>query len=162
MSKTMRKLDLRGVTVATVLPFKNDSSIDWDGYARVLDYCACPDGIAAVFVNGHAGEGGSLLHDERQAVIERTRHKQSLATFLRLERLSSAVNRLRRVQEQLSKTLETNSRRLGVNRNSVERINRHGLTRGSRASLRMPASRWPSEFDQLPCSMPSAMRIIMQ
>ena len=73
MRKPKRKLDLRGVTVATVLPFQADLTIDWDGYARVLDYCACPDGIAAVFVNGHAGEGGSLSDDERQAVIERTR-----------------------------------------------------------------------------------------
>lgn len=69
----MRKPDLRGVTVATVLPFKHDLSIDWDGYARVLDYCACLDDVAAVFVNGHAGEGGSLSDDERHAVIERTR-----------------------------------------------------------------------------------------
>src|SRR5437762_11934113 len=68
-----RRLDLRGVTVATVLPFHGDLTIDWDGYARVLDYCACPDGIAAVFVNGHAGEGGSLSDEERQAVIARTR-----------------------------------------------------------------------------------------
>ncbi len=73
MSEPMKKPDLRGVTVATVLPFSDNRSIDWDGYARVLDYCACPDGIAAVFVNGHAGEGGSLSDDERQAVIERTR-----------------------------------------------------------------------------------------
>jgi 4-hydroxy-tetrahydrodipicolinate synthase len=65
--------DLRGVTVATVLPFRDDLSIDWDSYARLLDYCACPDGIAAVFVNGHAGEGGSLSDEERQAVIARTR-----------------------------------------------------------------------------------------
>ena len=69
----MKKLDLRGVTVATVMPFNDDLTIDWDGYARTLDYCACPDGIAAVFVNGHAGEGGSLSDEERQAVIERTR-----------------------------------------------------------------------------------------
>jgi 4-hydroxy-tetrahydrodipicolinate synthase len=69
----MKKPDLRGVTVATVLPFKDDLTIDWDGYARLLDYCACPDGIAAVFVNGHAGEGGSLSDEERQAVIARTR-----------------------------------------------------------------------------------------
>jgi 4-hydroxy-tetrahydrodipicolinate synthase len=73
MSHPMRKPDLRGVTVATVLPFKHDLTIDWDGYARVLDYCACLDGVAAVFVNGHAGEGGSLSDEERQAVIERTR-----------------------------------------------------------------------------------------
>ena len=73
MSDRIKKLDLLGVTVATVLPFKNDLTIDWEGYARVLDYCACPDGIAAVFVNGHAGEGGSLSDEERQAVIARTR-----------------------------------------------------------------------------------------
>jgi 4-hydroxy-tetrahydrodipicolinate synthase len=73
MSGPTQKPNLRGVTVATVLPFKADLSIDWDGYARVLEYCACPDGIAAVFVNGHAGEGGSLSDDERVAVIERTR-----------------------------------------------------------------------------------------
>jgi len=73
MSDRIKQLDLLGVTVATVLPFKNDLTIDWEGYARVLDYCACPDGIAAVFVNGHAGEGGSLSDKERQAVIARTR-----------------------------------------------------------------------------------------
>jgi 4-hydroxy-tetrahydrodipicolinate synthase len=73
MSEPMKKLDLRGITVATVLPFRDDLAIDWDSYARVLDYCACPDGVAAVFVNGHAGEGGSLSDEERQAVIERTR-----------------------------------------------------------------------------------------
>jgi len=69
----MKKPDLRGVTVATVLPFKDDLTIDWDGYASLLDYCACLDGIAAVFVNGHAGEGGSLSDEERQAVIAGTR-----------------------------------------------------------------------------------------
>jgi 4-hydroxy-tetrahydrodipicolinate synthase len=69
----MRKPDLRGVTVAMVLPFNADLAIDWDGYARILDYCACPDGVAAVFVNGHAGEGGSLKDEERHAVIARTR-----------------------------------------------------------------------------------------
>jgi 4-hydroxy-tetrahydrodipicolinate synthase len=73
MRSPVAKPDLRGVTVATVLPFNDDLSIDWDGYARVLDYCACPDGIAAVFVNGHAGEGGSLSDQERDAVIGRTR-----------------------------------------------------------------------------------------
>jgi 4-hydroxy-tetrahydrodipicolinate synthase len=73
MRAQVTKPDLRGVTVATVLPFNADLSIDWDSYARVLDYCACPDGIAAVFVNGHAGEGGSLSDGERDAVIARTR-----------------------------------------------------------------------------------------
>lgn len=69
----MQTPDLRGVTVATILPFNDDLQIDWDGYARVLDYCAMPDGVAAVFVNGHAGEGGLLSVDERREVVERTR-----------------------------------------------------------------------------------------
>jgi len=71
----MAALNLRGVTVATVLPFHADGAIDWDGYARVLDYCAVPDDIAAVFVNGHAGEGGSLTAEERSEVIVRTRRQ---------------------------------------------------------------------------------------
>ena len=50
----------RGVVVATVLPFTKDGAIDWAGYGAMLDYCAKPDGISAVFVNGHAGEGATL------------------------------------------------------------------------------------------------------
>jgi len=51
----MQKPVLRGVTVATVLPFKDDLTIDGNGYARVLNYCACVDGVAAVFVNRACG-----------------------------------------------------------------------------------------------------------
>ena len=66
------KLD-GGVTVATVLPFTPDGAIDWASYARLLDYCTTPDGITAVFVNGHAGEGATLSPAERAEVIARTR-----------------------------------------------------------------------------------------
>ncbi|MER5172396.1 dihydrodipicolinate synthase family protein [Thioclava kandeliae] len=74
MSKLTGK-DLHGLTVATVLPFLEDMSIDWAGYDRVLDHCACPAGITAVLVNGHAGEGGALSDAERVEVIRRTRAK---------------------------------------------------------------------------------------
>ena len=73
MGFSMKHSDLHGVTVATVLPFRPDLTIDWDGYRQIIDYCACPDGIMAVFVNGHAGEGGSLSDEERHEVIVRTR-----------------------------------------------------------------------------------------
>jgi|SoiMethySBSTD1v2_1073268.scaffolds.fasta_scaffold03180_17 4-hydroxy-tetrahydrodipicolinate synthase len=73
---------LRGVVVATVLPFARDGAIDWPGYARVLDYCACPDGITAVFVNGHAGEGATLSPAERTEVIARTRAHIGSKTLL--------------------------------------------------------------------------------
>src|SRR4051794_6337014 len=62
-----------GVTVATVLPFESTGSIDWSSYSRLLDYCAAPEGIIAVFVNGHAGEGATLSPAERAEVIARTR-----------------------------------------------------------------------------------------
>lgn len=66
---------LQGVVVATVLPFHKDGAIDWASYDRVLDYCATPQGISAVFVNGHAGEGATLTPAERAEVITRTRKK---------------------------------------------------------------------------------------
>lgn len=69
----MKTPDLKGLTVATLLPYRDDFSIDWDDYARVLDYCVAPDGVTAVLVNGHAGEGGLLIAEERRQVIERTR-----------------------------------------------------------------------------------------
>ena len=69
----MLKEKLRGVVVATVLPFQKNGRIDWDDYEGVLDYCAKPAGISAVFVNGHAGECSSLTISERSEVIKRTR-----------------------------------------------------------------------------------------
>ncbi len=69
----MKSSDLRGVTVATVLPFDSSGAIDWGSYQRLLEYCAVPDSVSAVFVNGHAGEGSSLSEEERTAVIQRTR-----------------------------------------------------------------------------------------
>lgn len=67
--------DLHGLVTATVLPFGPDGAIDWAGYGRVLDHCAVPEIIRAVFVNGHAGEGAALGRDERIAVIRATRRR---------------------------------------------------------------------------------------
>lgn len=73
---------LRGVVVATVLPFHKDGAIDWTSYDRLLDYCAVPEGISAVFVNGHAGEGATLTPDERAEVIARTRRRIGRKTLM--------------------------------------------------------------------------------
>lgn len=69
----MRHTDLRGVTVATVLPFDDGGAVDWPSYERLIAYCAVPNVVQAVFVNGHAGEGAALTDDERAEVITRTR-----------------------------------------------------------------------------------------
>jgi len=70
----MKNIALDGVTVATVLPFRADLSIDWNSYDRLLRYCTTPKGINAVFVNGHAGEGATLTPEERIDVITHTRN----------------------------------------------------------------------------------------
>ena len=69
----MSRLNFTDVIVATVLPFTDSGAIDWPSYRRLLEYCATPDGIGAVFPNGHAGEGSALSADERIQVIEVTR-----------------------------------------------------------------------------------------
>ena len=69
----LRHVELTDVIVATVLPFDEQGGIDWDSYRRLLDYCATPASIGAVFVNGHAGEGAALTREERIRVIETTR-----------------------------------------------------------------------------------------
>src|SRR4051812_36133234 len=65
MKEELLGLQLRGLVVATVLPFETDGAIDWAGYRRLLDHCAVPDDVDSVFVNGHAGEGGALDDIER-------------------------------------------------------------------------------------------------
>ena len=69
----MARLKFADVIVATVLPFTDSGAIDWPSYTRLLEYCATPEGIGAVFPNGHAGEGSALSADERARVIEVTR-----------------------------------------------------------------------------------------
>ncbi|SDG05916.1 dihydrodipicolinate synthase family protein [Alloyangia pacifica] len=70
---TLTGKDLRGITVATVLPFDEAGVIDWDGYSTVLDHCAKPETTDCVFVNGHAGEATALTDAEKVEVIKRTR-----------------------------------------------------------------------------------------
>jgi 4-hydroxy-tetrahydrodipicolinate synthase len=67
------RLALSGLIVATVLPFTENGSVDWPSYHRLLDHCAVPDHTAAVFVNGHAGEGAALDDETRVRILHETR-----------------------------------------------------------------------------------------
>lgn len=69
----MQREKIKGVVVATLMPFNRSGEIDWDSYKRLLDYCALKPGIAAVFVNGHAGEAAALTGAEQDQVIDVTR-----------------------------------------------------------------------------------------
>jgi 4-hydroxy-tetrahydrodipicolinate synthase len=67
------RLAMSGLVVATVLPFAENGSVDWRSYHRLLDHCAVPDHTAAVFVNGHAGEGAALDDETRVRILHETR-----------------------------------------------------------------------------------------
>lgn len=71
--KSFDNNSLRGITVATVVPFHEDLTIDWAGYDRVLGHCATADVASCVFVNGHAGEATALSTKERAEVLRVTR-----------------------------------------------------------------------------------------
>ncbi|RWR27177.1 dihydrodipicolinate synthase family protein [Sinirhodobacter populi] len=73
MKKTFDSATLRGITVATILPFREDMSIDWNGYERTLRHCATADVASCVFVNGHAGEATALSDQEKAEVLRVTR-----------------------------------------------------------------------------------------
>ena len=57
-----------GVIPAMAVPFHDDYKIDEDGLARFAVWLAGVRGVTAVMTNGHTGEVGSLLPDERAAV----------------------------------------------------------------------------------------------
>jgi len=64
------------------MPFTENGEIDWNSYQRLLGYCATPQGITSVFVNGHAGEGAALAVDERLKVIEFTKKHMDKEKYL--------------------------------------------------------------------------------
>ena len=59
---------LPGVIPALTTPFRQDLSLDADGFARLAD-CVIQDGVDGLLVNGCTGESWSLTTDERDVVF---------------------------------------------------------------------------------------------
>jgi 4-hydroxy-tetrahydrodipicolinate synthase len=57
-----------GVIPAMAIPFRDDYKIDEEGLARFARWLAGRRGVTAVMTNGHTGEVGSLLPEERAQV----------------------------------------------------------------------------------------------
>ncbi|MDR7483921.1 MAG: dihydrodipicolinate synthase family protein [Armatimonadota bacterium] len=57
-----------GVLPALAIPFKEDYSLDFDGIRRLAQWMASVPGITGIVTNGHTGEVGSLLPEERAEV----------------------------------------------------------------------------------------------
>lgn len=58
-----------GVFPAVLLPFKDDYSIDEPGFRGLVRWVASHEGVSGIVVNGHTGEIGSLLPEERAEVV---------------------------------------------------------------------------------------------
>jgi 4-hydroxy-tetrahydrodipicolinate synthase len=58
----------KGTGVAIVTPFKNDSSIDFSAFGRVVDH-VINGGVNYIVVMGTTGESVTLTKDEKKAVI---------------------------------------------------------------------------------------------
>ena len=64
----MSRLAFHGVIPALAVPFRDDYKIDEDGLTRFSRWLAGCRGVTALMTNGHTGEVGSLLPEERAEV----------------------------------------------------------------------------------------------
>lgn len=65
----MARINLKGMGVALITPFKQDKSIDYDALARLLEY-QIKSGVDYLVVLGTTAETATLTPAERQAVKE--------------------------------------------------------------------------------------------
>ncbi|KAF3914707.1 hypothetical protein AA313_de0206973 [Arthrobotrys entomopaga] len=63
-------MDLRGLTPAPVTPFTKEGKVDYDAIHRLGSWLGSIDGVKALVVLGHAGEGTFLTSEEQVAVIK--------------------------------------------------------------------------------------------
>jgi len=67
-----KNFEPKGVIPATLLPFKEDFSIDEGEYRRHLGHVAAVEGLAAITVNAHASEVHACTFDEQRRVLDLT------------------------------------------------------------------------------------------
>ena len=67
----MAKNKLKGTGVAIVTPFKNDGSIDFKSYEKLIEHLIS-NGVNYLVVLGTTGEAATLNKDEKQALVSYT------------------------------------------------------------------------------------------
>jgi len=67
----MSKMTIKGSFVALITPFKNDGSVDIEGFRQLIDFQAV-NGTSALLIMGSTGEVSLLSKKERQQVIFET------------------------------------------------------------------------------------------
>ena len=66
----MSKVDLKGLGVALITPFKEDNSIDFDALSRLVDY-QVDNGTDYIVALGTTAETPTLTKAEKAAVVKR-------------------------------------------------------------------------------------------
>lgn len=67
----MSRVDFQGTYTALVTPFKDDQSIDWDAFDRLVEG-QIAGGVQGIVPCGTTGESPALDHEEQLAVIKRS------------------------------------------------------------------------------------------
>lgn len=65
----MPRLNLKGVGVALITPFKNDESVDYDALSRLVDY-QLQNGIDYIVALGTTAETPTLTDEEKKKIVE--------------------------------------------------------------------------------------------
>ena len=77
----MARLDLKGLGIALITPFKQDGSVDFEALGRLLDY-QLRNGADYLVVLGTTGETPTLTEDEKteikKFIVEKVNHKVPL------------------------------------------------------------------------------------
>lgn len=93
----MARINLSGIGVALITPFKEDESIDFDAFARLLDY-QIQNGTDYLVVLGTTAETPTLSEDEKDEikrfVVERTRGRIPLVLGVGSNNTRSVVEHL--------------------------------------------------------------------
>jgi 4-hydroxy-tetrahydrodipicolinate synthase len=66
-------MNIRGLIPATVTPFREDGSIDYEDLERHVATVASAEGVFGIAVNGHAGEILALSAEERAKIVSAAR-----------------------------------------------------------------------------------------
>ncbi len=66
-------MEIRGLIPATVTPFSDDGSVDYEDLVRHITQVASAEGVFGVAVNGHAGEILTLSAEERAGIVAAAR-----------------------------------------------------------------------------------------
>lgn len=72
----------RGIQPSVVLPFQENSSIDWDAYKSQVAHALSDSRVSGLLINGHASDNALTTDEEKEEVVRVTRAVSPCNVFL--------------------------------------------------------------------------------